>query len=63
MRKRRQLSKHKSLPLIRTDKWQLHPTTEQRQQLELTVQEYRRFVRALIGVVYTHWVKIAAAQD
>lgn len=43
--------------------WQLHPTEKQRLQLELTVEEYRRLVRGLIGVVYVHWTEIAAVPD
>lgn len=63
MKTRRQQRKKKKFPLIRTDKWQLHPTEKQRLQLELTVEEYRRLVRGLIGVVHVHWPEIADAPD
>jgi putative transposase len=44
--------------IVRTDKWQMMPTIQQRQLLLNTVVEYRRLCRALIGVIYTHWHKI-----
>ncbi len=62
-KQRRQQPKKRKSPLIRTDKWQLHPSNQQRTLLENTVTEYRRLVRGLIGVVYTHWVEIAQAKD
>lgn len=51
-----------SKTLVRTDKWRLKPTTQQRELLEQTVCEYRRLVKALIGVVYTHWSVIGASK-
>lgn len=51
-----------SKTLVRTDKWRLKPTNGQRQLLEQTVSEYRRLVKVLIGVVYTHWSVIGASK-
>jgi putative transposase len=42
-------------PIIRTDKWLLNPTDEHRHYLDLTVKEFRRLVRSLVGVIYVHW--------
>jgi putative transposase len=42
-------------PIIMTDKWKLSPTGEQSLWLSNTVQEFRRLVRGLVGVIYTHW--------
>jgi hypothetical protein len=64
MAKRRQRSnKKREAPPVRTDKWKLSPDPETKRLLLNTVNEYRRLVRALIGVVYTHWVNIAEAKD
>ncbi|MBW4651679.1 MAG: IS200/IS605 family accessory protein TnpB-related protein [Kaiparowitsia implicata GSE-PSE-MK54-09C] len=41
--------------IIRTDKWTLNPTAEQRVQLGKTVQVYRRLCRHLVGIVFMHW--------
>ena len=43
---------------IRTDKWTIVATHEQRELLQNTVSEFRCLVRALVGVVYTHWSTI-----
>ncbi len=43
---------------IRTDKWQIIVTPPQKELLEKTVCEFRCLVRALVGVVYTHWSTI-----
>ena len=45
-------------PTIRTDKWQIVATSQQRELLEKTVCEFRCLVRALVGVIYTHWSSI-----
>ncbi len=42
-------------PIIRTDKWSLNPTAQQRLLFAKTVQVYRRLCRHLVGVVLTHW--------
>ncbi|AOX02533.1 transposase [Moorena producens PAL-8-15-08-1] len=41
--------------IIRTDKWTLNPTPEQRVLLGETVEVYRRACRYLVGIIYTHW--------
>jgi len=43
---------------IRTDKWQIAPSREQKQYLLNTVREYRRLCRFLVTVVCTHWVDL-----
>ena len=45
-------------PTIRTDKWQIVATPQQRELLEKTVCEFRCLVRVLVGVVYAHWSSI-----
>ena len=49
--------------IIRTDKWTLAATQLQRRYLSQTVAMYRDYVRLLIGVVWTHWPTIAAAES
>ncbi|MBE9125981.1 MULTISPECIES: transposase [unclassified Coleofasciculus] len=44
--------------IIRTDKWQLNPTSEQKILFEETVKVYRRFCRFLTSIVFTHWDKL-----
>ncbi|AOY82998.1 transposase [Moorena producens JHB] len=41
--------------IIRTDKWRLNPTAEQRLLFRETVKVYRRACRYLVGIIYTHW--------
>lgn len=62
-KQRRLVKKKKPAPPIRTDRWELHPDARTKSLLLTTVKEYRRLVRALIGVVYTHWVDIAESKD
>ena len=45
---------------IRTDKWTIVATNEQRELLQNTVGEFRCLVRALVGVIYTHWSTIGS---
>jgi len=47
-----------SAGIIRTDKWSLTPSREQRRLLALTVKEYRKMCRYLSGVVMTHWADL-----
>ncbi|MGL5875246.1 MAG: IS200/IS605 family accessory protein TnpB-related protein [Xenococcaceae cyanobacterium] len=55
---------HKAAPkIIRTDKWRIAPTNEQRQYLLNTVQEYRRLCRFLVTVVCTHWVDLGSLSN
>ncbi len=44
--------------IIRTDKWNLNPSTEDRINLQATVDEYRAFCQALSYVILGHWVKL-----
>ncbi|AOW98441.1 transposase [Moorena producens PAL-8-15-08-1] len=43
--------------IIRTDKWRLNATSEQRLLFTETVKVYRRACRYLVGIIYTHWSK------
>ncbi|MGL5942629.1 MAG: IS200/IS605 family accessory protein TnpB-related protein [Waterburya sp.] len=43
---------------MRTDKWNIVATREQKQLLQNTVSEFRRLVRCLVGVVNVHWTSI-----
>ena len=43
---------------MRTDKWQIVATQEQKELLRNTVCEFRRLVSSLVGVIYTHWSQI-----
>ena len=43
---------------VRTDKWQIITTQQQKELLQNTVSEFRRLVRCLVGVVNTHWSTI-----
>jgi putative transposase len=42
-------------PIIRTDKWSLNPTVQQRLLFTETVKVYRRLCRHLVRVIYAHW--------
>ena len=44
--------------IIRTDKWQIAPNSEQKKYLLNTVREYRRLCRFLVTVVCTHWADL-----
>lgn len=43
---------------VRTDKWKIVATQQQKELLQNTVSEFRRLVRYLVGVVNTHWSTI-----
>jgi putative transposase len=43
---------------VRTDKWQIVATRQQKELLQNTVSEFRRLVRCLVGVINTHWSTI-----
>lgn len=51
------------MKLIRSERWQLAPTTIQRDNLERTELLYRQYVKVLTGVVYTHWRNVADAES
>jgi IS605 OrfB family transposase len=59
MAKQQRSNKKREASPVRTDKWKLNPDPITKRLLLNTVGEYRRLVRALIGVVYTHWIDIA----
>ncbi|NEO62294.1 MAG: transposase, partial [Moorea sp. SIO4G2] len=44
--------------IIRTDKWQLNPTPDQKVLLGETVKVYRHACRYLVGIIYTHWSEL-----
>ncbi|NER52944.1 MAG: transposase, partial [Symploca sp. SIO1A3] len=44
--------------IIRTDKWALNPTAQQRHVFGETVKVYRRICRYLVGIVFTHWPEL-----
>ncbi|MGL5078115.1 MAG: IS200/IS605 family accessory protein TnpB-related protein [Waterburya sp.] len=45
--------------IIRTDKWNLNPSTEdKRNYLQATVDEYRAFCKALSYVILGHWTRL-----
>ncbi|WAN70156.1 hypothetical protein BJP36_39580 [Moorena producens JHB] len=46
--------------VIRTDKWTLNPTAEQKALLGETVRVYRRACRYLVGIIYTHWGELGS---
>jgi putative transposase len=48
----------KPTKIIRTDKWTLNPTTEQRLLFCETIKVYRRVCRYLVGIVFTHWPEL-----
>uniref|UniRef100_UPI0035C8C7A2 IS200/IS605 family accessory protein TnpB-related protein n=1 Tax=Baaleninema simplex TaxID=2862350 RepID=UPI0035C8C7A2 len=45
--------------IVRTDKWSLNPTKEQRRLFHETVKVYRRVCRHLVGILFTHWSSLA----
>jgi putative transposase len=52
------MARQKTTKIIRTDKWHLAPTVEQKNYLLNTVSEYRRLSRFLVTVVLTHWDRL-----
>ncbi|MGK7951708.1 MAG: IS200/IS605 family accessory protein TnpB-related protein [Xenococcaceae cyanobacterium] len=43
---------------IRSEKWSIVATSQQKELLQKTVCEFRCLVRCLVGVIYTHWSRI-----
>lgn len=43
---------------IRSEKWSIVASSQQKELLSLTVCEFRCLVRCLVGVVYTNWLNI-----
>ena len=52
------MTQTKASKTIRTDKWRIQPTAEQRQYLLNTVAEYRRLCRFLSTVLCCHWSEL-----
>jgi putative transposase len=52
------MARQKATKTIRTDKWRIAPTVEQKNYLLNTVREYRRLSRFLVTVVLTHWDRL-----
>ncbi|MGC9504530.1 hypothetical protein [Baaleninema sp.] len=48
----------KPTKIIRTDKWTLNPTTEQRLLFGKTIKVYRRLCQYLVGIVFAHWPEL-----
>ncbi|NEO68089.1 transposase [Moorena sp. SIO3H5] len=44
--------------VIRTDKWRLNPTTDQKILFGETIKVYRQACRYLVGIIYTHWSEL-----
>lgn len=59
--KPRRNKKAKSAPLeiVRTDVWQLAATQPEKEQMLLTVQEYRAYLRPLVILVNAQWTNLA----
>jgi IS605 OrfB family transposase len=49
-------------PIIRTDKWNLNSSAQQRLLFAQTVNIYRRLCRHLVGIIFTHWSKLGGLQ-
>ena len=49
--------------IIRTDNWNLNPSTEDKICLQATVDEYRAFCKALSYVILGHWVRLQSADS
>jgi IS605 OrfB family transposase len=56
--RRNKKSKPAPLEIVRTDVWQLAATQEEKQQLLLTVQEYRAYLRPLVVLVNAQWLNL-----
>jgi len=50
-------------PIIRTDKWNLNPSTQQRLLFAQTVKVYRRLCRHLVGIIFTHWAELGGLSN
>ncbi len=52
-----------SSSIVRTDKWKLSPSGEVKSFLEMAINGYRAFCRALSYVVMGHWAEISVASS
>jgi IS605 OrfB family transposase len=50
-------------PIIRTDKWSLNPSVQQRLLFVQTVKVYRRLCRHLVGIIFTHWTELGGLSN
>ncbi len=49
--------------IVRSEKWKLSPSSEQRRNLDATVALYRRYTCALVGVVFAHYPRISRSEN
>lgn len=61
MSKRRNQNQTKKKPqeIIRTDVWDLKTTPEQKKQMIMTIESYRKFLKPLVVIVNAQWVYLA----
>jgi IS605 OrfB family transposase len=59
MSKQKAKKKTKPQEVIRTDVWDLEVTADQKRQMILTVEEYRKFLKPLVMIVNAQWVKLS----
>jgi putative transposase len=56
---RKTKTKRKPVQIIRTDVWDISVSSEQKNQMLLTVEEYRKYLTPLVFVINSQWVNIA----
>ncbi|MEA5467933.1 hypothetical protein VB714_03565, partial [Spirulina sp. 06S082] len=59
MSRQKAKSKTKSREIIRTDVWNLSASPEEKRMMVLTIEEYRRYLKALVLIVNAQWPKLA----
>lgn len=59
MSKRKTNRASKPKEIVRTDVWDLVATKPQKHQMELTIEEYRRYLRPLVLIVNAQWINLA----
>jgi IS605 OrfB family transposase len=59
MSRRKAKNKTKSKEIIRTDVWDLSASPEEKRLMVLTIEEYRRYLKALVLIVNAQWPKLA----
>ncbi len=58
-RTKKRTKSRKTHEVIRTDVWNLKVTATQKQQMILTVDEYRNFLKPLVLIINAQWVSLA----
>ena len=58
-RRAKNKTKKKLQEIIRTDVWDLKATPEQKEQMIITIKEYRKFLKPLVVIVNAQWVYLA----